>query len=180
MANEILIRGVMVGTEDNGDGSRSVTAAVGGHTASIVPALAVTAAAYSAGHCVGGKLTLAGAVRANSGTALLQSLLLIDTSNQKAALELLIFNADPTSSTLTDHAAAVLHANDIGKIIRRVSIAAADYVTLDSKAFADIVPGGRVVKTASGVDLYACLIAVGTPTYAAATALTLRAGFLQD
>lgn len=153
---------------------------VGGETTQIAPTITVsTSPAYSAGDCVGGKLTLSSIVRA-PGTAVLQSLFLIDTSNQKQALELLIFNADPSSSTFTDNAAISLHANDVGKIIRRISIAATDYVTIDSKAFVDLSPGGRVLKAASGQDLYAALVAVGTPTYAATTALTLRLGVLQD
>jgi hypothetical protein len=155
---------------------------VGGHTTQIAPTVTVsTSPAYSAGDCVGGKLTLSSIMRTGGpGTALLQSLFLMDTSNQKAALELLIFNANPSASTFTDNSAISLHANDIGKIIRRISIAASDYVTIDSKAFVDLSPGARVLKAASGVDLYAALVAVGTPTYAATTALTLRLGVLQD
>lgn len=153
---------------------------IGGYTAVIAPTLAVTAAAYSAGHLVGNKLTLTGIARADGKLALLQSLFLIDTSNQKAALELLIFNANPSATTFTDHATLSINAADVGKIVRRVSIAAADYVTIDTKAFADISPGGKVLKPASGVDMYACLVAVGTPTYAATTALTLNLGVLQD
>src|SRR5947209_2768071 len=46
-----------------------------------------TTPAYSAGDSVGGLLTLAGVTRSGLG-ALLQSLLLVDTSAQNAALEL--------------------------------------------------------------------------------------------
>jgi hypothetical protein len=158
----------------------SAVGTVGGTTVQLAPAVTVTAAAYSAGHCVGGKLTLSNALRTAGKGAILQSLFLRDTSNQKAALELLIFNADPSASTLTDHATAVIHANDVDKIIRRISIAASDYVTIDSKAFVDLAPGGRVLSAASGVDLYAALIAVGTPTYAATAAIGVRLGVLQD
>lgn len=154
---------------------------VGGHTGVIVPTITVsTSPAYSSGDCVGGKLTLSSIVRTAGGTALVQSLFLRDTSNQKAALELLIFNADPTSSTLTDNAAAVIHANDIDKIVRRISIAASDYVTIDSKAWTDLSVGGKPIKPASGSDMYAALITTGTPTYAATTAIGLRLGVLQD
>lgn len=154
---------------------------VGGSTVRIEPTVAVsTTPAYTAGDCVGGKLTLTGALRAAGAGAALQSLLIRDTSNQKAALELLIFNADPTASTLTDNAAAVIHASDVAKVIRRISIAAADYVTIDSKAWADLSPGGRVLAAPAGVDLYAAFVAVGTPTYALTTALGVVLGILQD
>lgn len=155
--------------------------AVGGHTAQTEAAPVVsTTPAYSAGDCVGGLLTISNAVRVSGGTAVLQSLFLRDTSNQKAALTLLIFNANPSASTFTDNVALAIHANDIDKIIRCINIAAADYTTVDSKAFVDLSPGGRVLKAASGTSLYAALLTSGTPTYAATTALLLRLGLLQD
>lgn len=155
--------------------------AIGGATAQIEVAPVVsTSPAYTAGDCVGGLLTLTSAVRVSGGTAVLQSLFLYDTSNQKAALELLVFNANPGSTTFTDNTALSINAADVGKIIRRISIAASDYVAIDSKAFVDLSPGGRVLKAASGTTLYATLVAVGTPTYAATTALLLRLGLLQD
>lgn len=162
---------------DNGDNSHSL--GIGGVTAQATATITTTAPAYSAGDCVGGKLTLTGALRVAGLGAVLQSLFLADPANQKAALELLIFNADPTASTLTDNAAAAIHANDISKIIRRISIAASDYVTIDSKAFVDLSPGGRILRAASGTTLYAALIAVGTPTYGT-SGLILRLGELQD
>lgn len=155
--------------------------AIGGHTAAIAPTVTVsTSPAYSAGDCVGGKLTLSSVARVSGGSALLRALYLMDTSNQKAALELLIFNADPTASTFTDNAAISLHASDVAKIIRRISIAAADYVTIDSKAFVDLALSDRPLIPASGSDLYAALVTSGTPTYAATTALTLKLGVVQD
>jgi hypothetical protein len=95
-------------------------------------------------------------------------------------MELLIFNADPSASTFTDNAAVSLNAADVPKIIRRIPIVAGDYATIDSKAFAEVIPNGRVLTPATGTSLYACLVAVGTPTYAATTALTLRIGVLQS
>lgn len=153
---------------------------IGGFTAVVAPTVTVsTSPAYTAGDCVGGKLTLSGIVR-TPGTALLQSLFMVDTSNQKAALELIIFNADPSATTFTDNGALSINAADVSKIVRRISIATTDYVTIDTKAFADISPGGKVLTPSSGTDMYACLVAVGTPTYAATTALALKAGVLQD
>ncbi|HNP70951.1 MAG TPA: hypothetical protein PKK15_07585 [Kouleothrix sp.] len=155
----------------------------GGYTTTVAPTITVsTSPAYSAGDLVGGKLTLPSIVRTSGGTALLQSLLLRDTSNQKAALELIIFDSDPSSTTFTDNGALSIHANDAPKIIRRISIAASDYVTIGTVAYADVGPIGKVLKSASGVDLYACLVAPAgsTPTYATTAALSLAVGALQD
>lgn len=150
----------------------------------VVPTVTVsTSPAYSVGDNVGGKLTLSNAVRSSGGTAYLRSLLLVDTSNQKNALELLLFNADPSSSTITDNAAFVLHANDVAKLIRRYSLAAADYVTLDSKGILDLLLGDRPLVASGSTSLYAALVIPatgGTPTYAATSAISVRFGFLWD
>lgn len=170
-----LLTGIVLAAGSNFIGT------VGGTTVPIEPTIAVsTTPAYSIGDCVGGKITLSSALRAAGKGAILQSLFLRDTSNQRAGLELLIFNADPSASTLTDNAAVAIHANDVGKVIRRISIAASDYITIDSKAWADLSPGGRALHAASGVDLYAALVTTGTPTYALTTAIGLRLGVMQD
>ena len=164
-------------------GTVTTTGNLGGYTATAAPTITVsTSPAYSAGDLVGGKLTLASILRTSGGTGLLQSLLLRDTSNQKAALELIIFDSDPSSTTFTDNAALSINAADVSKIIRRISIAASDYVTIGSIAVADVGPVSKVLKAASGVDLYACLVAAtgSTPTYASTSALSLTIGVLQD
>lgn len=164
-------------------GTVTTTGNLGGYTATAAPTITVsTSPAYSAGDLVGGKLTLSSILRTSGGTALIQSLLLRDTSNQKAALELIIFDSDPSSTTFTDNAALSINAADVSKIIRRISIAAADYVTIGSIAVADVGPVSKVLKAATGVDLYACLMAAtgSTPTYASTSALSLTVGVLQD
>jgi len=171
---------IVIATDDT-TGALLADMSGGGTTAQVSPTVTVsTSPAYPAGDCVGGKLTLSGIARVSGKAALLQSLFLIDTSNQKAALELIIFNADPSSTTFTDNSALSINSADVGKIVRRISIAASDYVTIDTKAFADLTISGKVLKPASGTDMYAALVAVGTPTYAATTALTLNLGVLQD
>ena len=164
-------------------GTVTTTGNLGGYSATAAPTITVsTSPAYSAGDLVGGKLTLSSLLRTSGGTGLLQSILLRDTSNQKAALELIIFDSDPSSTTFTDNGALSINAADVPKIIRRISIAAADYVTIGSMAVADTDPVSKVLKAASGVDLYACLVAAtgSTPTYASTSALSLTIGVLQD
>ena len=65
---------------------------------------------------VGKKITLTDAMRVTGGSGVLQSITVIDVSATKPALELLIFNADPTAATLTDQAAVAL-STDISKVI---------------------------------------------------------------
>jgi len=50
------------------------------------------------------------------------------------------------------------YAADVSKIIRRISIQASDYVTIDSKAFVDLSPGARVLGAAAVVYLVGALL----------------------
>jgi hypothetical protein len=157
----------------------TVSGNVGSFTTVIKDTTAVTAAAYSAGNAVGGKRTLANAVRVSGGTGILQSLTLLDRANQKAAMTLYIFDADPTNATLTDHAAFVFSTDDL-KVIAQVTINAGDYVTTNSKAIVNYGGLGIPLKAASGTTLYAALVTSGTPTFANTTDVQLEVGILQD
>lgn len=154
---------------------------VGGTTAQITPSLTVsTTPAYSSGDNVGGKLTLSNIVRVSGGSGVIQSLLVVDASNQKAAFDVLLFNADPTNTTFTDNGALTINSADVAKIVRRISVAASDYVTVGGVAVAEIAVGGKPIVPASGTTMYAAVVTTSTPTYAATTALIVRLGVLQD
>lgn len=157
----------------------TVAGNVGSFTTVIKDTTAVTAAAYSAGNAVGGKRTLANAVRVSGGTGILQSVTLLDRANQKAAMTLFIFDADPSAATLTDKTAFVFSTDDL-KVVAQVPINAGDYVTTNSKAFVTYGGLGIPVKAASGTTLYAALVTSGTPTFAATTDVQLEVGILQD
>ena len=188
-ANELVIDSDGKITITNASfGISSITAgethvgAVGGNSDIISPTVTVDTSAYSANDVIGGKLTLTNAMRVNGGTGLLQSLMLIDTSGtQKPALEIIIFNADPTASTITDQATISVHTDDVAKVIRKIDVAASDWTLIGGKYYADISPGTRLLKSASGSkNLYAAIVAVGTPTFAASTNFKVNFGILQD
>jgi hypothetical protein len=152
---------------------------VGGFTTVIKDVAAVTIGAYSAGNAVGAKRTLANAVRSSGGTGILQSITILDRANQKAAMTLFIFDADPTNATITDKVAFVFGIDDL-KVIAQVSIASSDYVTTNTKALA-LISGLQIpLKAASGTTLYAVLVTTGTPTYAATDNVQVEFGIMQD
>lgn len=158
---------------------------VGGNSKLVKLPLVVTAALYAAGNCVGGLLAITNAVRLAGKAAILQSLLLTDRAKQNAAMDLVIFDANPAGSTLTDKVAAVIVAADVPKIIRRIGIFASDYATPGGAAgvvssVVDNSPGGRVLLPAAGTTLWAALITSGTPTYATTADLELNLGLLRD
>lgn len=157
---------------------------VGGSSVQIAPTVTVDTSAYAAGDCIGGKLTLTNAMRVSGGTGILQSLFVLDVSGQKPALEILIFNADPTASTLTDQSGISIHANDKPKIIRRLSIATSDYITVGPAGnyiyIADLSPGSRMLQAVGSANLYAVIVAVAAPDFVASTDLTVRFGIMRD
>jgi hypothetical protein len=142
----------------------------------------INVGAYSAGFVVGGVLTFTNALRSGKGGGL-ASFSVWDLAAQKAGFTVLVFNANPTSGTYTDHAApASTYGTDIsGKFIDAFSIAPTDYKDFGTTSVATVSPF-MPVKAASGGDLYAVMIldATSTPTYANANALGVIAGFNQD
>ncbi len=159
------------------NGGVAVTGNVGGRTTVVKSHPSVTASAYSAGFAVGGKQTLSNALTSTL-TGVLESLIVIDRANQKAAMDVFIFDADPTAATTTDHGAFVFSTDDLN-VIARVSISPGDYVTVNSKAVASLTGLGQALK-AGTTTLYAVAVTSGTPTYAATTDVQFVWGILQD
>lgn len=152
---------------------------IGGNTFSLAVTQTTNASAYEAGDAVGGKITITNAMRISGGTGILQSIDLIDKANQKAAMELLIFNSDPTAATITDDTAFV-YSTDISKQIARIPIAASDYVTLNSIATVSLGGLSRIVKASGSANLFAALVTTGTPTYTSTSDIIITFGILQD
>jgi hypothetical protein len=166
------------------DGSavtQPVSGNVGGKTTTIKDTTAVsTSPAYSDGDCVGALRTLANAVTTSGGTGILESVTILDRANQKAGVEIYLFDANPTGATITDNAAFVFSTDDL-KVIGRVSVAAGDYVTHNSKATATIKGIGLALKLNATTSMYAAVVLNGsTPTYAATTDVQITFGILQD
>lgn len=164
---------------DNLDVALSSLAQVGGYTAllKITPTVS-NGTAYTAGDNVGGKLTLSNAVR-TPGTGVLESVNIVDKSGQSAALDVFIFDADPSAATLTDNSAADL-STDSPKVIAHIAVADTDYVAVGSQSVATVRGLGLAVKPASGTTLYAAVVTSGTPTYGSTSAVVISFGILQD
>lgn len=153
--------------------------AVGGNTVIITPTLAVTAAAYTAGYCVGGLMTLTSAMRISGGTGVLQSITLTDHAGQGAALQVFIFASSPTG-TFTDHAAfPTLAATELAKIVAMVTVPIAAYAKIGTQSIASFSVG-EVVAASGSANLYMAIATTGTPTYAATSDLNINVGFLRD
>ena len=154
---------------------------VGADTAQVSFTPTITSgSAYSAGYTMGGIQTISNAMRVSSGKGTIASLLVTDASNQKSAIDILFFDSTPSGGTYTDRAALVLAAADLPKLVRKVSVAASDYVTYGSYAIADIGAICKAISANGGTSLYALIVCQGTPTYTSTSALSLKVGLYRD
>lgn len=137
----------------------------------------ITTDAYTSGDAVGGVQDIGGLNAAYGTVPYIESLTVIDKGNQKAALTILFFNANPEAATITDNAAFAF-STDIDSLIGKIDVAGADYSTFDSMAVATLKDIDLALKPASGSTIYAVVVTTGTPTYAVGD-LIFRYGFGQ-
>jgi hypothetical protein len=86
------------------------------------------------------------------------------------ALDVVLFDSDPSATTFTDQAALDIADADLLKVIGVVSVTT-------WYAFADNSVGqarNLAIPVSSAGSLYACLVSRATPTFAAATDVTIR------
>ena len=159
----------------------NVIGTVSGTTTAIIPTLAVTASAYAANQCMGGKLTLTNAMRISGGTGTWQSITITDHGNQKPLLDIILFGANP-AGTYTDHSAfPTMSVADNALVLGRISIVSTDWVTIGGSAYCTKVVGAIPVKATGSANFYAAMnVTSGTPTPVATTDLNTVFGFLAD
>lgn len=142
----------------------------------------IVPAAYATGDVIGGLITLPSFFIENRGQSLIKSLFVTDAANQKASIDLYLFNAIPVTSIGADNAAFALANADLPKLVGRLSILTADYVTAKAATNAEacyknldlLVEGAQGSQT-----IYIAAISRGTPTYAGAADLTFKLGIEQ-
>lgn len=152
---------------DATDGLR-VNTRGGGISISVTPT--ITAGAYHAKDAVGGLLTFANAVRVSAGKSILNTVTIIDNDDEKAGLELWLYNADPTASS--DNAALDPTDANLAKCVGVVPISSADYFSANDNGVA-CVRGVGLQFYCAGTSLYGQLKCTGTPTYTATNDLTV-------
>lgn len=140
------------------------------------PTIAVATTAYAAGNLIGSKLALPNCLGKGNYSAWLEGLVVLDRGNQKAAIDLVLFNADPAATTFADNTAFAVNPADAGKVIGLVSVLAGDYVSIATTLAVATKKDFRMAlkNTTSSPTLYAALVCRGTPTYTATTNLTLQ------
>ncbi len=142
----------------------------------------VVAAAYSSGDVIGAVTALPEAVLDFNGTGVLQSLVMTDATNTKAAIDVVFFRSAPANSIGADNAAYALNDADLPLVLGRFSVATGDWVSSGSNNAEATERGiGLIVKSGAGSkSVYYALIARSAITLAAVTDLRIAVGILQD
>lgn len=128
--------------------------------------------AYTAGDVVGGLMTFAVGGVGLSGS--IRSVIVVDDHSQEEQYELYFFYALP--STIADDAAFAPTLADLKKLVSTVTLATADWTTLNSNDVA--ILGGHedtamdIPFTSEDGNLYLYAVATDTPDQNAATDLT--------
>lgn len=157
--------------------SNAAAQAIDSRITTVTPA--VDTSAYATGEVVGGLLTFTDAVRPTTGAGILIAAGISDKSAQAQDLELVIFESSPSASTLTDQAAFDPADADISKIVAVISFGSGSRFAFSDNGFKYVGSLAYPVRArdASGLvsgTLYGVLVSRGTPTFAAASDVSVR------
>ncbi|MDX2163040.1 MAG: hypothetical protein SF162_17115 [bacterium] len=143
------------------------------HICDLTPA--ITAGAYSAGDVVGGLLVFA--LHSAGGGGVVRRLVIIDGDNERAAGRLFLFNGPPAA--VVDNAPFAPTRADLNKLVGVIAVSAADYTTVNSRAFA-LIRDLSIEFTAPDGRLYGYFVCDATPVYTTTGDLTLRLTAWED
>lgn len=143
----------------------------------------VTATAYASGECIGGKLTLTNALPAESRSGFLTGVSITSLSAINAQMSLILFDSDPTATTITDKAAFTCAAADMPRVIGAVDIPTTARYTLGGNNVVfdvDVQKAVRANTTTLSGTLFGVLIARGAMTFSGVADLTIELKFSGD
>lgn len=116
-----------------------------------------TNGAYTASDYVGRLMMLSGIARVDRGMVMIQDVAVNCKSTQTGALTLIIFSAEPTSTTIADNGALSIHANDIYKPCAAIPIS--QYRNMGTGVLYEAGNLAKFVTPDKGTDLWAALVA---------------------
>lgn len=136
-----------------------------------------TAPAYTAKDAVGALLTFANAARVSGGSIVLEAVQLHDKDQELKDYDLVFFDRSITAPT--DNAVFAPTDTELGYVVAVVPILSGMYADLSTNAIA-AVQNLAVPIVLNGTDLYAVLVARGTPTFTATTDVSVTVTITQD
>lgn len=152
------------------------------HSKKIIPNITFDTNAYAIGDCMGGKITIPGAVRKPGGSAILTDITIIDNGATRPNFNIVIFSQDPKAATLTDNAPMAL-STDIQYVAAVIPVYSIDYDYATGTQLAGTIQLGSVVlneTSGASTNLYMGIMATLANDLVAATDLRIKLGVLQD
>ena len=151
-------------------------AAESGDWKTVVVTAVVDTSANAANDCVGGLLTFSNVVagrRPNRQAGRIRRVVAMDKAAQATDYKIYFFDANPSASTYATNGALSIHDNDIGKLLGVLALATA--IAGGASVGRTVAPDfiGLPFVLPSGRDLYAIATCDGTPTYGAASDLSI-------
>lgn len=165
------------------------TAKVGGKTTVINitgAQIGVVAGTYASGDVLGTLNPIEiECLTSDSGTAIIQSLVIGDLDAQNGAIDMIVFNDNPSATTFTDNAALDINDADLTKVIHcGIAVTSTNYKSYADNSAATLTSVGIPVKNVSTIagkknKLWVAFVSRDTKTYTS-NAVSYKIGFLQD
>jgi len=135
---------------------------------------------YAAGDVIGAAFQLKMASRIMGAGGMVRSVILTDLDNLKSAVDIVLFNAAPTSSDVVDNAKYDLADTDLPLYLGHISVLGSDYISFNDNAVGIKECELPYVSAYESGDIYALVICQGTPTYTTNSSLAVSLIVQQD
>ncbi len=126
-----------------------------------------TSPAYTAKDAVGGIMTFAGAARASAGAGILHAVTIVDKSQQRPDLDLILFD-QTIAGTVTDNAEFDPNDTDLPNVVASIPMSSGTFADFHDNSVAHL-GGLGIPYTCAATSLFGALVARSTPTFVATT-----------
>jgi hypothetical protein len=127
---------------------------------------------YAAGDALGGLLEFENVLSAFKSDGEIVGAVLIDDDTENAAIDLLLFDREITPTTDNDE--LDVSDADLAHLIGKISFPAASYLSAKDNGICALELAVPIVLVDGGTSLFGLLKVEGTPTYTAATDITIK------
>lgn len=164
----------------DGGGSITVDGSLSASPATLVRLSAtptISTSAYLTGEALGSVMTFSSAAAVSGGAISVVAVQIADKDQERAAIDLVLFDRNPASGTFTDNGTFDPTDTELAQIIGVIPITGADYSNFSDNAVAhvDCAVHGKL----NGTDLFGAMITRSTPTYTATSDIVVTLSIRQ-
>lgn len=139
-----------------------------------------SATAYGAGNVIGGLISFTNATRYAGLGAVLQNISVTFTDGVVPSLDVILFDANPSASTITDNAPVSVVAADVPKIIGVIHITDCTLVGTSAPSVCQAANQAILYTLPTGQTLYAVVVARSAVTLTNTSDMTITAQALEN